>query len=265
MQCPACGAEVASDGAFCGSCGASLQAQAPPDPGAAYPPAHPAPVAPASPAAPPVQPGQYIGPQPAAAASPAPAAPPAKRGLPAVAIVAIVVGALILACAVVGGGLFAFRAFNASDEVALPAVTPPAPAPSAVATEMPDPALEEPDPTVEEPAATDAIVTEDEASAVVTQFMDTRASGDIEGSKVYCSKTMLAGEYGDFVSDKYWKPDSYKITRTTPDLMYVHVTTMGMWPSGEEPTIFSVLRDPDSGQVLIDGMLDPENVPELWK
>jgi hypothetical protein len=67
------------------------------------------------------------------------------------------------------------------------------------------------------------------------------------------------------VNDKYWRPESYEIVKTTPDLMYIHVAIMGRWPSGDEPSIFSVFRDPETGLVLIDGMLDPANVPELWK
>lgn len=263
MQCPNCGAPVTENDAFCGTCGADVRAQAAPDP-AAYPPANPEP--PAYPPSAPVQPGQYIGPQPASTpAASAPAPQPPKRGLSPVAIVAIVVGALILVGAAVGGGLLALRSFTDTEDVVVAPVTPPAQPAPVVPTETAEPAPE-PEPAAEEPAvANDAVVTEDEAREVVTQFMDTRARGDIEGSKVYCSKNMLSGENGQFVSDKYWKPDSYEITRTTPDLMYVHVTTMGMWPSGEEPTIYSVWRDPESGKVLIDGMLDPANVPELWK
>lgn len=194
--------------------------------------------------------------QPPATQPPTPAQP--KRGLPAAAIVGIVVGVLFLGLVVVGGGGFlAYRSFTAQQNVAMPAETQPPD--SSVATAEPEPAAEAPDP------AADDIVTEAEARAVVTQFLDTRIAGDIEGSKAYCSKSMLTGENGEFVSDRYWKPDSYSITRTTPDLMYVHVTTMGVWPSGEEPTIYSVLRDPESGKVLIDGMLDPEYSTDLWQ
>ena len=56
-----------------------------------------------------------------------------------------------------------------------------------------------------------------------------------------------------------------EIIKSTPDLMYVHVAIMGSWPSGDEASIFSVWRDPSSHKVVIDGMLDPANVPELWK
>lgn len=191
--------------------------------------------------------------QPPASAYPAPARP--KSGLSAGAIIGIVVGVLALGLVVVGGGgLLAFRAYTSGKTV-----TTSAPEPAAVETVAPEPAVETTTP------AADGVVTEAEARTVVTQFLDTRIAGDIEGSKAFCSQNMLTGENGEFVSDQYWAPDSYTITRTTPDLMYVHVTTMGAWPSGEEPTIYSVVRDPESGKVLIDGMLDPEYSTELWQ
>ena len=76
---------------------------------------------------------------------------------------------------------------------------------------------------------------------------------------------MLTGQNGSFVNDKYWAPDSYKIVKSTPDQMYIHVAIMGNWPSGREPTILSVFRDPASGKVLIDGILDPSEFPNLVK
>lgn len=229
MQCPACGSPLNQGDVFCGGCGADVRAvtaQPAPAPVSAYP-------------------------------APSQSAPP-KRGLSAGAIIGIVAGVLLLGGVLVGGGgLLAFRAYTSSD---IATTSSPEPAQSApVATATPEPAVEATAP------AADGIVTEAEARAVVTQFLDTRIAGDIGGSKAFCSQNMLTGENGEFVSDQYWKPDSYTITRTTPDLMYVHVTTMGAWPSGEEPTIYSVVRDPESGTVLIDGMLDPEYSTELWQ
>jgi len=100
---------------------------------------------------------------------------------------------------------------------------------------------------------------------VVTEFMDYRLAKNVSASKKLCSKNMLSGETLSLVNDKYWRPDSYEIVKTTPDLMYIHVAIMGAWPSGDEPSIFSVWRDPSNGRVLIDGMIDPENMPELYK
>lgn len=229
MNCPACGAPLSPRDGFCGSCGADVRAvTAPP-----------------------------VAPQPSAYPAPSQPAPP-KRGLSAGAIIGIVAGVLLLGLVLVGGaGLLAFRAYTSSQSATTSAPQPAQPA--SAATSTPEPAVGATEP------ADDGIVTEAEARAVVTQFLDTRIAGDIEGSKAFCSRNMLAGENGEFVSDRYWKPDSYTITRTTPDLMYVHVTTMGAWPSGEEPTIYSVVRDPESGKVLIDGMLDPATSTELWQ
>jgi hypothetical protein len=69
---------------------------------------------------------------------------------------------------------------------------------------------------------------------------------------------MLSGEFGDYVNDKNWKPDSFEITKTKPDRMFIHVTTFGIWPSGREPTIYSVFRDPATGKVVIDGLVFDE-------
>lgn len=229
MNCPVCGAPLSPGDGFCGSCGADVRAVT----------------------APSVGPLQLGYPAPSQPAQP-------KRGLSTGAIIGIVAGVLLLGLVLVGGaGLLAFRAYTSGKTTTASAPQPAQPAPAATSTL--EPAAEATAP------ATDGIVTEAEASAVVTQFLDMRIAGDIEGSKAFCSQNMLTGENGEFVSDRYWKPDSYTITRTTPDLMYVHVTTMGAWPSGEEPTIYSVVRDPESGTVLIDGMLDPATSPELWQ
>jgi hypothetical protein len=127
--------------------------------------------------------------------------------------------------------------------------------------------------SVPQPSATEipeedaepGVVTDAEARAVVKKFMDLRVARKINASKQYCTKKMLTGENGQFINDKYWRPDSYKIKKTTPDLMYIHVAVMGQWPSGNEPTIYSVFRDPKTGMVLIDDMIDPGTSPDLWK
>lgn len=253
MHCPVCGSPLNPGDGFCGSCGADVSAvTAQPQPPA------PAPAAPQPPSAYPAPTQAAMPPQqPIPTQAAAPTQQP-KRRLSVGAIIAIVAGVLLLGAVLVGGvGLLAFRAYTSSQTATTSVIEPETPPP--VATATPEPAVEATAP------AADGIVTEDEARAVVTQFLDTRIAGDIEGSKAFCTQNMLTGENGGFVGDQYWKPDSYTITRTTPDLMYVHVTTMGAWPSGEEPTIYSVVRDPESGKVLIDGMLDPANSPELWQ
>ena len=97
----------------------------------------------------------------------------------------------------------------------------------------------------------------------MNEFLTLRADGDIEGSKALCTSSLLEGPDGVFVDDEYWNPDSWEITKLTADEMYIHVTSMGQWPSGREATIFSVYREPESGEVLIDGFLDPQEFPEL--
>jgi hypothetical protein len=206
-----------------------------------------------------------------------------KPGLSTGAIVgivsAVVVGVLLLGV----GGFFALRAFapnvNSSDVI----VAKPdsssivaSPAPSADATESGESTAAEPPSASTVPPVTSesaevleetdpGVVTDAEARAVVKKFMDLRVARKINASKAYCTRNMLIGENGQYINDKYWRPDGYKIKKTTPDLMYIHVAVMGMWPSGNEPTIYSVFRDPKSGKVLIDDMIDPENSPELWK
>lgn len=292
MQCPNCGAPLVSGDAFCASCGAdvrSVVSQPPPvaqptqpiaaPPAGAVPPppavGQPAPppmppreqVAPtqvmpvAQPAPPPFPPG---GPQPSGAA---PGAPGAKKGLSAGAIVAITLGSVFGVLLLAGAGYFGYRTF-----VAKPAPMPATQAekPATAKTEEPKPAEQpaEQTPAEQTPAASGGeqeyvVVTDAEARDVVSKFIGMRIAGDIEGSKALCSQNMLTGENGEFVKDKYWHPDSFKIVKTTPDQMYIHVGTMGQWPSGEEPTIYSVWRDPESGKVVIDGMLPAEDFPDL--
>jgi hypothetical protein len=93
--------------------------------------------------------------------------------------------------------------------------------------------------------------------------MEARLAQDVAASKEYVTEQALAGEFGSFVNDVYWRPDSYEITKLTPDQMYIHVTVMGQWPSGREPTIYQVYREPETNKILIDGILDPELFPEL--
>ncbi len=257
MHCASCGAALEPDSSFCGSCGAPVPAAAP---GTAAPP-QPLPDASAAtvpmPVAvepPPVAAPVYAPPPQAAYSAPVTAAPP-KRGLSTGAVIGIVAGVLILLLLLCGGGFVAYRAFFAGRSPA-PAAAPPskpsAPKGSTSATEAAPVA-----------APSDAVVTEAEARDVVNQFLTLRAAGDIEGSKALCTQKMLTGPDADFVNDKYWNPDSWELTKFTPDLMYIHVTSMGVWPSGREATIFQVYREPESGKVLIDGFLDPEMFPEL--
>lgn len=251
MPCANCGANAEPGQSFCVGCGAPLAAAPPPMPA---PPA----VASAPPAftpQPPPMPGPY-----AAPVSPA----PAKKRLSTLAIVGIVIGGLLL-CGIVAAGLGMALFMNAgSAGQSSSGVSPSTPTQEAPAVVTPaDPAASEP----AAPAADDGIVTDAEARDVVTRFMDLRLKMDVAGSKKLLSTKFLGDpELFGYVDDKYWRPDSYEIIKTTPDLMYIHVAVMGRWPSGDEPSIFSVWRDPDSGTVVIDGMfLNPEDMPELWK
>jgi hypothetical protein len=245
MQCPSCGSPIVSGGAFCENCGADVRGQQP-----AAAPYAPQPAA--APYAP--QPGQPYAQQPAYGQQPYPPVAPAKRS--SGKVVGVVIAVVLVAAALcVGGYLFATGAFA-------PKTPPGGPGtPSAAATTTaPSTAVTTPSTVTTTP---DAVVTDAEARSVVTAFMEARLAMDVAASKTYCSAKFLAGEMKPLIDDKYWRPDSYQITKLTPDLMYIHVTVMGDWPSGREATIYSVWRDPDSGKVVIDGFLDPQFFPEL--
>jgi len=256
MHCASCGAALDPGSVFCGSCGAPVSAAPPESPPSAVAPADAAATVPLPVAAQtPSSPAPVYAPPPAAYQAPA-AAPPAKKGLSTAAIIAIVFGVLLLLLLVCGGGYFAYVAFFGGRSAAPTNTAKPA----KLATPKPSAAATEPAPTA---TPSDAVVTEAEARDVVDRFLSLRASGDINGSKALCTQKLLSGSDADFVNDKYWNPDSWELTKFTPDLMYIHVTSMGVWPSGREATIFQVYREPESGKVLIDGFLDPEMFPEL--
>lgn len=298
MQCPSCGAELVPGDAFCGTCGADVRIATEPPQSSQAPgsdqvsPAQQMPPPP-PPVAPPVQPvASHTGapPPPLPVAPPAAALPPlpsasnpqapgppplpgqpadagAKRGLSTGAIVGIVVGSLVGVLVLGAAGFFAYGAFAPKKATVTTVTSAPVPKPATTAKTT-IPATESALPSAAPPAATAdpgeyVVVTAAEAKAVVTQFLSLRAAKNIAGSKALCTSKMLAGPDADFVNDRYWNPDSFEITKLTPDQMYIHVTSMGMWPSGREPTIFSVYREPESGKVLIDGLLDPANSPEL--
>jgi hypothetical protein len=63
--------------------------------------------------------------------------------------------------------------------------------------------------------------------------------------------------------DDTWRPETYEIVKTQPDLMYIHVVVLTNWPSGDEYMIWSTMKDPSTGRPLIDGTLDPQYVPEM--
>lgn len=157
-----------------------------------------------------------------------------KSGLPAGAIVGIVIAVLVGVLLLGAASLYAFGVLAPKKTV-----------------EAADPGY--------------VVVTEAEARDVVTRFIELRAKKNISASRALCTARMLKGSDGDFVNDQYWNPDSFKIVKVTSDQMYLHVASMGMWPSGEEPTIFSVFREPESGKVLIDGFIDPETSPDLYQ
>ena len=260
MYCPSCGVQVTPGDAFCRSCGADVRGLSSPQQPTQHMAAAPPPPPPGVAAVPP---------SPSPQGANAAAAPAAKKGLSSGAVVAVVAGILVLVLALGVAGFFAvqgFMAFRKSATVgsATTGQTEPLPESSIVATEAPDEKAADPGQGSAGAKSGDAgIVTDAEARSIVDQFLVMRIKGDIEGSKALCTKNMLTGENGQMVNDQYWHPDSFEITKTTPDLMYIHVTTMGEWPSGREPTIYSVFRDPETGTVLIDGMLDPESSPDL--
>jgi hypothetical protein len=258
MSCPSCGAPAAPGSAFCENCGADLRGTAPP-PTAPVPPQQPyaqQPYAQQPPYAPQPAPG-YVPPgYPPAQQPPYAPAPPAKRS--AGAVVGIVVAVvLVLGVLGVGGYLLATGALAPKT----PSAT--APAPSAAASSAAEPTAPAASPDTSPTDDTYVVVTDAEARQVVTAFMGARLAMNVAASKQYCTPSFLAGEMKPLIDDKYWRPDSYQITKLTPDQMYIHVTVMGDWPSGREATIYSVYREPTSGKVLIDGTLDPEFFPEL--
>jgi len=285
MICPLCGRQTAPGDTLCTSCGgdlttSSLQASPPPLPlpgqpvpvSPEMPPPPPPPATPAGAAVPPPPP------LPTAAAPQAPAPPPfptqptppvRKAGLSTSAIVGIVIAAL-LGVAILGTASFFALWFLTPREATTTRAAPVDVAPSPEAQAEPTVVATEPASSVAPPAATPqhgeyVVVTEAEARDVVTRFIELRSEKDIEGSKALCTVKMLRGPDGDFVNDQYWNPDSFRIVKVTPDQMYMHVASMGVWPSGEEPTIFSVYREPETGKVLIDGFIDPETSPDLYR
>jgi flagellar basal body-associated protein FliL len=188
--------------------------------------------------------------------------PSGKKGLSSGAVVAIVIGilvgvlALLLLVVLVGGS---FWMGKGRSEVVSVAPESPGSAQVPLAEKTPDAQTPANPPDAAAPIAGDAtLVTDAEARDVVTKFINLRIAGDIAGSKALCSKNMLSGEFGDYVNDKYWKPDSFEITKTATDKQFIHVTTFGIWPSGREPTIYSVFRDPATGKVVIDGLIFDE-------
>lgn len=304
MQCPTCGSAIAPGDAFCPTCGSDVsaisQAAPPPPPPGAFPgvgatapmpPAASAPEPPPFPGAsaaptqpmPPAQqsaPATPYGSQPGAAGAPT---RPMSTGAIIGIISAVIVGVVLLGV----GGFFAYGKVFApksgeSDVIVAkpdPSSLETSPSVSVVETESVEESASSaassttgaeatPQPSATEIPEEDTepgVVTDAEARSVVKKFMDLRVARKINASKQYCTKKMLTGENGQFINDKYWRPDSYKIKKTTPDLMYIHVAVMGQWPSGNEPTIYSVFRDPKTGKVLIDDMIDPETSPDLWK
>ena len=184
-----------------------------------------------------------------------------KSGASTGAIVGIIAAVVVVVLVLGVGGFIALKGFldfqkGAGTVITEPkiATTPTPPAPAAETSESATDSSTASDSGSADAGASssssadDGVVTDAEARAVVKKFLDFRVAHNIAASKTLCTKNMLTGENGSFVNDKYWRPDSYKITKTTPDQMYIHVTTMGMWPSGEEPTIYSVWRDPASRQ-----------------
>jgi hypothetical protein len=292
VQCPRCGSPIAPGDAFCPQCGADVRAVShasppPPPPGlfAQEPPQPTAPLPaptlpPTSPEPPPFPAGhQPTQPYPVANGVQTPPLPgQRKSGMSSGAIVGIIAAVVVVVLLLGVGGFFALKGFlgyqgGAGTVMTEPkvAATPTRPAPATETSESATGSSTASDAGAADAGAStsssaeDGVVTDAEARAVVKKFLDYRVAHNIAASKTLCTKNMLTGENGSFVNDKYWRPDSYKITKTTPDQMYIHVTTMGMWPSGEEPTIYSVWRDPASGKVLIDGMLDPDSNPDLVK
>lgn len=300
MNCATCGAVVdPTQDAFCPGCGSPVQAPPAPAPQpyqqpapGSYAPTAPMPVvapAPAAqpapqpaPAAYPQQPPQ--GAQPVYSPQPGAAVPP-RRGLSGLAIAGIIVGVLVGIVVLGVAGLFAFRAVTSGGDTPVevpvsPPVTQTEPAEGTgvePGTEMPGGGDAETGGATEgdsgdaatgdaaggESESEDGIVTDAQARETVAAFMDARMAKDVTKSRSYCTKTFLNGEWKDALKDPTWRPDSYEIVNSSPDLMYVHVVVSERWPSGDEYWIYSVVIDPAAGKPLIDGTLDPQYVPEL--
>lgn len=283
MQCPNCGEPISPDTAFCPRCGMDLRAitqpqppqqpspQAPPPPPPGFQPTAVMPQVP-----PPPPPGAY-----GAATPPPPMPGQPKKKLSTGAVVGITIAAVLGALIVlVGLGFAGYALFvpKVVTTVGQASTLAPEPEQSASASSSSDAQS-----TGSESAAADGsssssdsadaagssstsdwsakdeLVTDAQAREIVQKFWDLRIAHDISGSKALCSQKLLKSDDGTFVSDKYWRPDSFKIVKTTPDQMYIHVAIMGQWPSGDEPVVLSVTKDPETGKVVIDGlMVDPE-------
>lgn len=295
MNCPACGTPIGPGDAFCPACGAPVATtvlpqvpapqpspvaptqqmpQVPPPPPSAW---APDPSVPPQPGYPPqdyaAQPGVQPGAQPAAypgAYGAAPAGAP-KKGLSTGAIIGIVAGALVLLILLMVGGFFGIKAFRdkAADKAAQLAGGI-----GIVASDTAQPSAATPDQATgddsgqsatdsDASSSDDEIITDDEARATVEGFLDARIARDVDASRKFCNNNFWNGEWHDALVDDTWRPETYEIVNTQPDLMYVHVVVKENWPSGDEYWIYSCLKDTSTGEPVIDGTLDPQNVPEM--
>ena len=113
--------------------------------------------------------------------------------------------------------------------------------------------------------ATSGPLTKQAGRDVVNQFLTLRDEGDTAGSVALCAPELFDVKVWDeLVNDPYWNPETWRLTfveRMGDDLA---VTSSGWWPSGREATTFKVVRDPDTGQALIAGFLDPNDLNQLW-
>lgn len=289
--CRSCGAPGATPGT---PAAPAARTHVYPPPSAApvpVPPAAPAPTPTPAPAAPqaPTPAAAPAAPQaPIPTPAPAPAAPqaptpvtttqfgpptapvaPVKKGMPAAAIVAIIAVGLLLLVGMAVGGFFGIRALTnkASDtlaDVSVPPATSTQVDGAATSTqETPASAPDAGDVTSGEGASDDDVITDQQARDTVKGFLEARLKQDVEGSRKYCSNNYWNGEDHALLTDVYWRPERYEIVNTQPDLMYVHVVVMTNWPSGDEYMIWSCMKDPSTGEPLIDGKLDPQYVPEM--
>ena len=179
----------------------------------------------------------------------------------------LIIGIIAVVAVVAVGGFLAYRSLSGKKDkpVAAASVQPVAAATTPAAVAGDDAGSGSSSGAGSTTGGTGA-VTEQEAVDVVDKFLTLRDEGKIDASLSLCSGDLFhVAEWRDYVTDQYWNPDSWTITKTEPlEQGELAVIAQTVWPSGEEPMAYAVWRDPDTGQVQLTGFLDPNDLSQIW-